>query len=131
MARWGVSSEITKNRAMIKTTSASLSDVTFKMDLQRFEALLEDIDMEQYSEAVSSLFVIFDCLDEVDGFEQLREEENLYLTIKIPHQKMLDSKDPFKMMVERFLEGILRLEGIDSEKLLRNCKERFFGVKAV
>lgn len=115
---------------MIRTTSASLSDVTFKMDLQRFETLLEDIDIEQYSETVSSLFVIFDCLDEIDGFEQLREEDNLYLTIKIPHQKILDSKDPFNLMAGRFLEGILLLEDIDSERLLRDCEERLLSTKA-
>lgn len=131
MARWGVSSEITKNGAMIRTTSASLSDVTFKMDLQRFEALLEDIDLEQYSETVSSLFVIFDCLDEVDDFEQLREEDNLYLTIKIPHQEMLDCNDPFKLMAERFLEGVLRLEDIHSERLWGDCEERLLGVKTM
>lgn len=114
---------------MIKTTSASLSDVTFKMDLQRFEAILDDIDIEQYSETVSSLFVIFDCLDEVDGFEQLREEENLYLTIMIPHQEMLDSRHPFKLMADHFLEGILRLEEIDSERLWRDCNGRLLRVK--
>lgn len=114
---------------MIKTTSATLSDVTFKMDLRRFEALLGDIDIEQYSKTISSLFVIFDCLDEDDSFDQLREEDNLYLTIKIPHQEMLDSEDPFKLMADRFLEGILRLEGIDSERLWRACEERLLREK--
>ncbi|MEZ4994615.1 MAG: hypothetical protein R2824_29615 [Saprospiraceae bacterium] len=114
---------------MIRTTSASLSDVTFKIDLQRFEGQLDDIDMEQYSETVSSLYVIFDCLDEIDGFEQLREEDNLYLTIKIPHQRMLDSKDPFRLMAEQFLESIPRLEDIDSERLWRDCEGRFLSAK--
>ena len=110
---------------MIKATKAVRKENSEKIDYERFESLLEDMDISEYSKIADELFVVFECIDD-DGESSFELEDRvIYLIVRIPYQKMLKSSVPFKLLNEGFLASLETLSAIlDVERLVKDCTDR-------
>lgn len=110
---------------MIKATKATRVENAEKIDYERFEKLVESVQITDYSDVADELFVVFECIDEENKHSCEVEDGVIYLIVRIPYQKMLKSSLPFKLLTEGFLASLDSLSTIlDVERLAKDCTDR-------
>lgn len=110
---------------MITATKAVRKENSEKIDYERFESLLEGVEIPDYSSEVDEMFVVFECIDDEGDSSYYMEDRVIYLTIRIPFQEMEESSDHFLLQVDYFLASVnLLYEFLDVERLTEECRNR-------
>lgn len=114
-------------RAMIAATKATRVQNAEKVDYEKFEALLEGIQISDYSDVADELFVVFECIDDNGDASFELENSIVYLVVRIPFQEMEEAIDPFKLQMKCFLSALKLLsEAVDFKSLAKECRKRLF-----
>lgn len=110
---------------MITATKAVRKENSEKIDYERFESLLEGVEIPDYSSEADELFVVFECIDDENDLSYYIEDGIIYLTIRIPFEEVEESEDAFSIQVRFFLFSLnLLSEILDVERLEEECRRR-------
>lgn len=112
-------------RAMIKATKAVREENASKIDYERFESLLEGIEIADYSKIANELFVVFECIDEKVELSYEIEDRVIYVKICIPYEVIEREEDGFPIQVRYFLFSLHLLSDLlDVERLEEMCTRK-------
>lgn len=110
---------------MIHATKAVRTEVSDRIDYERFEALLSEINIQDYGQDIDELFVTFECIEEEAESSFDVGDGIIYLIVRLPYAAVAQTEEPFKLLIDGFLRSLTLLEGIlDVERLSVEVRER-------